>query len=182
MLKLYVVVRNDIGVPFQMCQVAHAVANFATEYRQAFADWNLGNNTICVLQTPSGDSLTKLVETARDGGFKHTTFYEPDWQSMGYENEPVIVPKDGWLTAVAFAPNWTVQNVLLADLPLALNQKTVENKVGFSPNHKAIAASETIVNAAHYEYLRERNETLERLESGRGGRKAYFKVIDKVGR
>lgn len=179
MLKLYVVVRNDIDVPFQMCQVAHAVAGLATEHINEFVEWNLGNNTICVLQTPNGRTLAKLVETAVDGDFKHTTFYEPDAGSVGrecyYDKNAHDVRWRGpseegpWLTAVAFAPNWTVQNVLLADLPLALNEKAVREKVGLGTNSM-------IVDGNQLNLLKQSYAQLSKLERGsRRDRRRYFK-------
>lgn len=115
-LKLYTVVRHDLAPGAQAAQSAHALAALALRYPQNFKEWN--NQTIVLLKTQYAGQLEKLVESAEDGRFLHATFREPDplyidgyWDMM----------KRDVLTAVAFIPNWTVQNVLLADLPLALS-------------------------------------------------------------
>jgi hypothetical protein len=181
MLKLYVVVRNDIDVPFQMCQVAHAVADFATAHPREFKDWNTGNNTICVLQTLNGDTLAKIVETAKDGNMVFTEFYEPDLESMGWESydrvrkRPTYHGGGPWLTAVAFAPNWAVQNILLADLPLALDRDTVRAKHGFRPNDVPVRKErfdELLAESRHLGFLK---------RASRKQRRNYFKEYSEEG-
>jgi hypothetical protein len=176
MLKLYVVVRNDIDVPFQMCQVAHAVADFSREHPLEFRNWNTGNNTICVLQVPHGYDLERLIETAKDGNIKHTAFYEPDIDSLGwrpYDRTYGCTARnfgDGpWLTAVAFEPNWAIQNIVLADLPLALSPETVQRKVGLTEDRALIPKSE-------YSTLKEAWSTLRKLQTESPKfRRQYFK-------
>jgi hypothetical protein len=112
-LKLYTVVRNDLSPGAQAAQSAHAVAALALKHPHQFKNWN--NQTIVLLQTQYPDQLEKLVESAVDGDFAHATFTEPD--EMWINGYPYL---DGLLTAVAFVPNWLVQNVLLKDLPLAV--------------------------------------------------------------
>ncbi len=133
-----------------------------------------------MVRVDGGRQLEKLVETAEDGNFKFTAFYEPDRESIGiptayqyggvhYANE-----EDGpWLTAVAFAPNWYAQYVLLADLPLALDHKAVMSKVGLSDGYIAVRTD------LHREYL-ERSGTLTRLESANAKtRRRYFKDLSR---
>lgn len=118
-LKLYTVVRHDLDPGAQAAQSAHALAALALKHPYEFKDWN--NQTIVLLQNDYRTHLSKLVESAEDGGFTHATFTEPDpvWIEGPYGDKR---PKAGVLTAVAFAPNWFVQNVLLSDLPLALSE------------------------------------------------------------
>lgn len=117
-LKLYVVVRHDLAPGAQAAQSAHALAALALKHPHQFKNWN--NQTIVLLQTQYVGQLEKIVESADDGQFSYATFREPDWlrirdkNGMWYENSDV-------LTAAAFVPDWLVQNVLLADLPLALS-------------------------------------------------------------
>lgn len=173
MLKLYVAVRNDIDVPFQMCQVAHAVADFAREHPEEFLRWNKGNNTICVVQVPDDRGLERLIEIANDGYHKHAAFYEPHPTSLGWPEsyyDPHRCDQDGpWLTAVAFAPNWYMQNVILADLPLALDHKTVKEKAGLPVGYVPIERDEM-------DNLRHRAAILRRLKTATPGqRRAYFR-------
>lgn len=115
-LKLYTVVRHDLTPGAQAAQSAHALAALALQYPDEFRAWD--NKTIVLLKTQYLGQLEKLIEAAEDGGIKHATFTEPDF-----------LPLDGYwrggktdvLTAVAFAPNWSAQHVLLTDLPLALS-------------------------------------------------------------
>lgn len=118
MLKLYVVVRGDLPAADQAVQAAHAVADFATDHSKEFRAWNTGNNTLILLEARDEKHLRSLAVQAEDGGFKHTRFVEPDYK---YVRDSEMMPNT--LTAVAFAPDWTVQNVILADLPLALPAK-----------------------------------------------------------
>lgn len=178
MLKLYVVVRNDIDIPFQMCQVAHAVANFATEHPGRFKIWNTGTNTICVLQARDEIHLRKLIEIAVDGNFHHTVFNESDAASIGFqtrydpESKSILDYGDGpWPTAVAFAPDWFLQNVVFADLPLAFNSTTMRDKVGLFHGHEPIKTSKL-------KWLRERAFQLSKLEEYTPKqRRRYFKNL-----
>lgn len=121
---MYVVVRGDLPAADQAVQAAHALADFATEHPKEFKAWNTGNNTLVLLQAHGESHLRVLAIKAEDGGFKHTTFIEPDPKYWG----PGSTMKKDTLTAIAFAPDWTVQNVLLADLPLALPMDKKERK------------------------------------------------------
>lgn len=122
MLKLYVVVRGDLPAADQAVQAAHAVADFAREHPREFKDWNTGNNTLILLEARNEAHLRSLAAQAEDGDFKHTRFVEPDYKYVGYER------RANTLTAIAFAPNWVVQNIILADLPLALPMSRRERR------------------------------------------------------
>lgn len=123
MLKLYVVVRGDLPAADQAVQAAHAVADFAGEHPREFKDWNTGNNTLILLEARDRVHLRSLAVQAEDGGFKHTKFVEPDFKYV--RNSKM---EANTLTAVAFAPDWTVQHVILADLPLALPMSKRERR------------------------------------------------------
>lgn len=118
MLKMYVVVRGDMPPGKQAVQVAHAMADFAGSHALEFSKWNKGNNTLVVLSVENEQELQRLVVTARDGNFVHKAFYEPEWTEV---SDRVSSGARDTMTAVAFAPNWTVQYILLVDLPLAMN-------------------------------------------------------------
>jgi hypothetical protein len=105
---MYVVVRADLTPAQQAVQTAHVLADFAAEHPEEFLRWNDGNNTLVVLTVPNENELTKLQTIADDGELSYTVFFEPDLGRLGQKS------------ALAFAPNWFVQYVLLKDLPLAL--------------------------------------------------------------
>lgn len=112
MLNTYVVTNASLKPADQAVQGMHALAELAVQRPTDFVDWNRGGNTLIFVTVPDHRSLVKLQSAAIDGTLPHAVFHEPDWGP-----EPV-------LTAIAFAPNWTTQYVLLADLPLALPQGT----------------------------------------------------------
>lgn len=116
MLKLYVIVRTDMPPGNQAVQAMHALADFAEEWPTQFQDWKDDNNTLVLLQAPDQWALKALSDKAKDGGFIHTMFQEPDNTPQGSSQQG----QGNTYTAIAFAPNWTVQNVLLANLELAL--------------------------------------------------------------
>lgn len=113
MLKFYVVVRDDLSVAQQAVQSAHAVADFAREHPDEFLDWNTDNNTIVLLRTHR-DALGGLLSTLEDGDFVYTVF-EDDVFIPHLEGRRTVN------TAVAIAPNWYTQNIVLKDYKLALD-------------------------------------------------------------
>lgn len=113
-LKLYVVVRHDLPHGVQAAQAAHAIAALALDSPVEFSKW--GNKTLVLLTDTQSKPLEKIIESAEDGEFVHTKFFEPDPYSL---QQTGVIYMGDVLTSVAFAPNWLVQNVLLADLPLA---------------------------------------------------------------
>lgn len=114
-LKLYTVVHAGLEPGAKAAQASHALAEFALDHPDEFLGWD--NGIIVILES---SNLRSIVRSAEDGGFVFSTFIEPD---------PIYIegswpfPSRNQLTAVTFAPNWLVQNVLLSDLPLALRQK-----------------------------------------------------------
>lgn len=120
-LKLYIVVRSDLPDGAKAAQSAHALAQLAIEHPAEFYDWD--NQTIVLLETKGQKTIRALAELAEDGGFSHAVFRETDPASVGYSSYGWDLVKGSMLTAIAFAPNWLVQNVLVTDLPLALSKK-----------------------------------------------------------
>lgn len=115
MLNTYVVTRENLSPANQAVQGMHALAELAVRHPIHFETWNKqGGNTLVFVTVPDTKALARLEEAAKDGGIIAAAFYEPDWSP-----EPV-------LTAIAFAPNWTVQYGLLADLPLALPPSKID--------------------------------------------------------
>lgn len=120
-LKLYTVVDHRLKPGAKAAQSAHALAALAQEHPYEFRKW--GNKTIVMLETVPGVSVTKLAELAGDGEFKYSTFTEPDGLYFFDDSPDYMSLSDGHknlTTAIAFAPNWLVQNVLIADLPTTL--------------------------------------------------------------
>lgn len=115
MLKLYVLIRDDISEAQQAVQAGHAVAKFGLDHPVEFRAWQRDSNTLIYLSVTNVDWWKQVL---KDGGFKHSVFHE-----TGYpQNHPFPVI-GGQETAIAVAPNWTCQYILFKDLPLALRPK-----------------------------------------------------------
>lgn len=112
MLKLYVLIREDLSPAQQAVQAGHAVAQFGLEHPEEFNAWQKDNNTLIYL---SVDNIHWWTQVLKDGGFKHSTFNETGIRRSGYAFSPF-----GEDTAIAVAPNWTAQYLLFKNLPLAL--------------------------------------------------------------
>jgi hypothetical protein len=112
MLKLYVLIRDDMSPAQQAVQAGHAVAQFGLEHPKEFKEWQEDNNTLIYLSV-SNISWWKKVLT--DGKFKHSVFSDSG-VSINHPF-PTLFGSD---TAIAVAPNWTCQYILFKDLPLAL--------------------------------------------------------------
>lgn len=128
MLKMYVVVRGDLEPAQKAVQASHAMADFAVEHPVEFKEWQGSSNVLVLLEVPGEYRLLQLAQAAKDGNFKHTAFVEPDAMpiAQGVSTPPRWSEDDRFktytTTAVAFAPNWLVQHVLLARLPLAMTE------------------------------------------------------------
>lgn len=116
MLKLYVLIRDDMSEAQQAVQAGHAIAKFGLEHPEEFRAWQEGSNTLIYLSVVEPHWWATVLA---DGDVKYSMFREPDraWQG-GYSA----------YTAVAVAPNWACQYVLFKDLPLALQTKTKTKK------------------------------------------------------
>lgn len=110
MLKLYVLIRDDISPAQQAVQAGHAVAQFGLEHPKEFKTWQESSNILIYLSV--GD-LHRWKTVLEDGKFTCSPFFEPDlitdWSGPS-----------GLLTTIAVAPDWICQYVLFKDLPLAL--------------------------------------------------------------
>lgn len=102
--KLYVVVRSDMSVGYQMVQSAHAVAKFTIENPDVSREWHEVSQYMAVLSVPDEDTLLNFARRADRRGILTSAFVEPDL------NDEV--------TAVAFAPGDRSKR-LLANLKLA---------------------------------------------------------------
>ncbi len=123
MLKLYVLIRDDISEAQQAVQAGHAVAQFGLDYPDAFEDWQDEGNVLVYLSVKNIDHWKTVLA---DSGFDHSVFHEPDY---------TIIPKGGYPfarggtdTAIAVAPNWTTQYLLFPGLPLALSSDKAKPK------------------------------------------------------
>lgn len=102
--KLYVVVRGDMSIGYQMVQSAHAVAKFTIENPEISREWHEVSQYMAVLSVPNETTLLKFMGKAMERGITVSAFVEPDL------NDEV--------TAVAFAPG-NHSRKLLANLRLA---------------------------------------------------------------
>ena len=118
MLKLYVLIRDDLTEAQQAVQAGHAVAKFGYDYPVEFKAWQEDSNTLIYLSVRSIDTYEEML---KDGKFKHSVFCEPDLNPYGV----VYLDPDyaGLKTAIAVAPNWYTQYTLFKDLPLAFQPK-----------------------------------------------------------
>jgi hypothetical protein len=118
MLKLYVLIRDDMTEAQQAVQAGHAVAELMQELTtEELAAWR-ENNTLIYLSVKNIHYWKQVLE---DGGFKHVMFHEPDMRIPKRDAYPFR--RYGEDTAIAVAPNWTCQYVLFKNLPLALQDK-----------------------------------------------------------
>ena len=115
MLKLYVLIRDDMSEAQQAIQAGHALAQFGLEHPKEFNAWQVDNNTLIYLSTSNIHWWKQVLE---DGDFKHSMFHDPDLRIPSPHAYPFR--RYGEDTAIAVAPNWTCQYVLFKDLPLAL--------------------------------------------------------------
>ena len=106
---------------YQIAQVAHAVADFASHRTEEFRNWHETSQYIVALQCEDAKNLEKLFQQAKTHNFDVIDFKEPD-----LNNE---------ITSIVFSPNKKNRR-FLANLPLAgiktgkrnkHFQKTIEN-------------------------------------------------------
>ena len=112
MLKLYVLIRDDLSPAQQAVQAGHALAQFGLEHPYQFKTWQEDNNILIYL---SVDNIDWWKQVLNDGNFKHSVFHE-----NGYQVNHWFPSLYGGDTAIAVAPNWYTQYTLFKDLPLAL--------------------------------------------------------------
>lgn len=77
-MKMYVLVRQDISPGYQIAQSIHAKDQFTHEFPDTENKWYQESNTIVVLGVPSEDALKAYAYLAESQGLKCSMFYEPD--------------------------------------------------------------------------------------------------------
>lgn len=75
---MYTVVRADIEAGHQLCQTAHAVANFVVRNPVVSKDWNTLSNVMVSLSTPNLMSLQSIASKLSANKIPFVLFYEPD--------------------------------------------------------------------------------------------------------
>ena len=88
--KLYVLVRGDIPVGYQMAQSNHASFRFALEHPELTREWMEQSEYICILKTENLTQLEHYLAAAKESHITTSEFREPD---LNHE-----------LTAIALAP------------------------------------------------------------------------------
>lgn len=77
-MKMYILVRQDISPGYQIAQSVHAKDQFTHEFPKEENKWYQESNTIVVLGVPNEDALKAYAYLADSQGLKHSMFYEPD--------------------------------------------------------------------------------------------------------
>lgn len=77
-MKMYVLVRQDITPGYQIAQSIHAKDKFTHDYPKAEEKWYISSNTIVVLGVADEDELKLFDFLAQHQGLKRSMFYEPD--------------------------------------------------------------------------------------------------------
>lgn len=75
-MKMFVIVREDLGTIYKMVQGSHALAQFALDNHQIFNEW--GNQTIVFVDIKDEIKLQNLAEKLGYMGIAFSKFYEPD--------------------------------------------------------------------------------------------------------
>jgi hypothetical protein len=105
--KLYLLIRQDLSVGYQLAQSSHAVADFCFAHPDLAARWHALSNSLIVLSVPDERTLHEVAGRARARGIAVTSFREPDLADE--------------LTAVAVAPGAATRK-LCSNFPLAGRQ------------------------------------------------------------
>lgn len=77
-LKMYVLVRQDITPGYQIAQAIHAKDQFTHTYPDIEKQWYDASNTIVVLGVPNLETLHMFARLATETGLRNSLFYEPD--------------------------------------------------------------------------------------------------------
>lgn len=85
-------------------QVAHVIAEFATDFPVEYKEWHQNNNYIIVVSCKTEQELLDFSKSLKDKGVQFSEFYEPD---IGNK-----------LTAIALVPSKQSKK-LCSRLPLA---------------------------------------------------------------
>ena len=100
--KMYVVVRQDIDLGYQIPQSIHAKDKFTHDFPECEHRWYNDSNTIVVLGIENEDELLKLAGLSRLEGLRFSIFFEPDINEY---------------TAIAIEPGAATANMLKTLIP-----------------------------------------------------------------
>lgn len=120
-----------MGIQYQIPQVAHVVAEFASEYKKEFEEWNKwGSNSLVVVAVKNEEKLFEFKEKLVKENHKFVEFVEPD---IGYS-----------LTAIALIPMDNSKK-LCSGLPLAgkPSKEPLNLKLIFDTVDKMISIEQT---------------------------------------
>ena len=81
-IKLVTVTRKDISPGYQLVQSGHAIAEFAQQFPDKFAQWKEQSNYLISLSTDNEESLKDLYNKLQYYGADVIAFYEPDVQNQ----------------------------------------------------------------------------------------------------
>ena len=81
-VKLVTVTRKDISPGYQLVQSGHAIAEFAQQFPDKFAQWKEQSNYLISLSTDNEESLKDLYNKLQYYGADVIAFYEPDVQNQ----------------------------------------------------------------------------------------------------
>lgn len=104
-MKLYIVVRQDLKPGSQIAQSIHAFREFIQSYPENEKKWYKLSNTVVILGCESESELISLIRQANKMNIKYSEFREPDMNEQ--------------ITACTFEPGEKSSN-LLSSLSLAL--------------------------------------------------------------
>ena len=76
--KLYILVRQDISLGYQIAQSIHAKDDFTHDYPEIENEWYRDSNVIVVLGVPDVKTLFLFVDQAQALDLKSSLFYEED--------------------------------------------------------------------------------------------------------
>ena len=75
-MKMYVIVREDLGTIYKMVQGSHALAAYMLEHGQEAKKWN--NETLIFLTVKNQEKLFNLKFKLETKNIEFSEFYEPD--------------------------------------------------------------------------------------------------------
>lgn len=81
-VKLVTITRKDLKAGYQLVQTGHAIAEFAKQFPEHFAEWHKQSNYLVSLSTDNEESLKYLYDKLQYYGADVVAFYEPDIQNQ----------------------------------------------------------------------------------------------------
>ena len=77
-VKLVTVTRKDLTAGYQLVQSGHAIAEFAEQFPDKFAEWKQQSNYLISLSVDNEEKLQRLFYKLQDNGANVVAFTEPD--------------------------------------------------------------------------------------------------------